>query len=62
MFGFCYSLSLAVKNSTLTVSVLKILDRSHSQKLQLKALDTVLFGAPMSKTFSFFFFKPILDN
>ncbi|XP_062873278.1 stromal interaction molecule 1a isoform X2 [Trichomycterus rosablanca] len=38
---------LAVKNSTLTVTVLKILDRSHSQKLQLKALDTVLFGAPM---------------
>ncbi|XP_053543161.1 stromal interaction molecule 1a isoform X1 [Ictalurus punctatus] len=38
---------LAVKNSTLTVSVLKILDRSHTQKLQLKALDTVLFGAPM---------------
>ncbi|XP_046718246.1 stromal interaction molecule 1a isoform X3 [Silurus meridionalis] len=38
---------LAMKNSTLMVSVLKILDRSHSQKLQLKALDTVLFGAPM---------------
>ncbi|KAK2831752.1 hypothetical protein Q7C36_016838 [Tachysurus vachellii] len=38
---------LAVKNSTLTVTVLKILDRSHTQKLQLKALDTVLFGAPM---------------
>uniref|UniRef100_A0AAY5EAW1 SAM domain-containing protein n=1 Tax=Electrophorus electricus TaxID=8005 RepID=A0AAY5EAW1_ELEEL len=38
---------LAVKNSTLTVTVLKILDRSHAQKLQLKALDTVLFGAPM---------------
>ncbi|RXN06219.1 stromal interaction molecule 1-like protein [Labeo rohita] len=39
---------LAVKNVTLTQTVLKILDRSHFQKLQLKALDTVLFGAPMS--------------
>ncbi|XP_051963243.1 stromal interaction molecule 1-like isoform X1 [Xyrauchen texanus] len=38
---------LAVKNGTLTQTVLKILDRSHVQKLQLKALDTVLFGAPM---------------
>ncbi|XP_026137788.1 stromal interaction molecule 1-like isoform X2 [Carassius auratus] len=38
---------LAVKNVTLTQTVLKILDRSHFQKLQLKALDTVLFGAPM---------------
>ncbi|KAL4648527.1 stromal interaction molecule 1-like isoform X3 [Arapaima gigas] len=38
---------LAVKNVTLTQSVLKILDRSHVQKLQLKALDTVLFGAPL---------------
>ncbi|XP_010891166.2 stromal interaction molecule 1a isoform X2 [Esox lucius] len=37
---------LAVKNTTLTMSILKILDRSHVQKLQLKALDTVLFGAP----------------
>ncbi|XP_036443565.1 stromal interaction molecule 1b isoform X1 [Colossoma macropomum] len=37
---------LAVKNATLTLSVLKILDRSHAQKLQLKALDTVLFGPP----------------
>ncbi|XP_005947765.1 stromal interaction molecule 1b isoform X2 [Haplochromis burtoni] len=37
---------LAVKNATLTVSVLKILDRSHAQKLQLKALDIVLFGPP----------------
>ncbi|XP_065136615.1 stromal interaction molecule 1a isoform X2 [Paramisgurnus dabryanus] len=37
---------LAVKNVTLTQTVLKILDRSHVQKLQLKALDTVLFGAP----------------
>uniref|UniRef100_A0A3Q0SP66 Stromal interaction molecule 1a n=1 Tax=Amphilophus citrinellus TaxID=61819 RepID=A0A3Q0SP66_AMPCI len=39
---------LAVKNTTLTLSILKILDRSHVQKLQLKALDTVLFGAPLS--------------
>ncbi|XP_021444072.1 stromal interaction molecule 1a isoform X2 [Oncorhynchus mykiss] len=38
---------LAVKNATLTVSILKMLDRSHVQKLQLKALDTVLFGAPL---------------
>uniref|UniRef100_A0A673M3Y9 SAM domain-containing protein n=1 Tax=Sinocyclocheilus rhinocerous TaxID=307959 RepID=A0A673M3Y9_9TELE len=38
---------LAVKNATLTQTVLKILDRSHFQKLQLKSLDTVLFGAPM---------------
>ncbi|XP_056329158.1 stromal interaction molecule 1a isoform X2 [Danio aesculapii] len=38
---------LAMKNVTLTQTVLKILDRSHVQKLQLKALDTVLFGAPM---------------
>ncbi|XP_075892580.1 stromal interaction molecule 1a isoform X3 [Nelusetta ayraudi] len=38
---------LAVKNTTLTVSILKILDRSQAQKLQLKALDTVLFGAPL---------------
>uniref|UniRef100_A0A672FKJ1 Stromal interaction molecule 1-like n=1 Tax=Salarias fasciatus TaxID=181472 RepID=A0A672FKJ1_SALFA len=37
---------LAVKNTTLTVSLLKMLDRSHSQKLQLKALDIVLFGPP----------------
>ncbi|XP_072557912.1 stromal interaction molecule 1b isoform X1 [Paramormyrops kingsleyae] len=37
---------LAVKNVTFTVSLLKILDRSHTQKLQLKALDTVLFGPP----------------
>lgn len=44
----CVSTScrLAVKNATLTVSVLKILDRSHAQKLQLKALDIVLFGPP----------------
>uniref|UniRef100_UPI003D9EB202 stromal interaction molecule 1b precursor n=1 Tax=Danio rerio TaxID=7955 RepID=UPI003D9EB202 len=38
---------LAVKNATLLVSVLKIPDRSHAQKLQLKALDTVLFGPPV---------------
>ncbi|KAL4608521.1 stromal interaction molecule 1 isoform X2 [Arapaima gigas] len=38
---------LAVKNVTLTMSLLKILDRSHAQKLQLKALDTVLFGPPL---------------
>ncbi|XP_078023096.1 stromal interaction molecule 1a isoform X2 [Epinephelus lanceolatus] len=38
---------LAVKNTTLTHSILKILDRSHVQKLQLKSLDTVLFGAPL---------------
>uniref|UniRef100_A0A671YC49 Stromal interaction molecule 1a n=1 Tax=Sparus aurata TaxID=8175 RepID=A0A671YC49_SPAAU len=38
---------LAIKNTTLTVSILKILDRSHVQKLQLKSLDTVLFGAPL---------------
>ncbi|KAM6960811.1 stromal interaction molecule 1a isoform 2-T2 [Aplochiton taeniatus] len=37
---------LAVKNATLTLSVLRMLDRSHIQKLQLKSLDTVLFGAP----------------
>nr|XP_009293832.1 stromal interaction molecule 1 isoform X2 [Danio rerio] len=40
---------LAVKNATLLVSVLKIPDRSHAQKLQLKALDTVLFGPPVSR-------------
>ncbi|XP_058613785.1 stromal interaction molecule 1b isoform X8 [Onychostoma macrolepis] len=40
---------LAVKNATLLLSVLKIPDRSHAQKLQLKALDTVLFGSPLSK-------------
>ncbi|XP_034033470.1 stromal interaction molecule 1-like isoform X2 [Thalassophryne amazonica] len=37
---------LAVKNTTLTVSLLKIVNRSHSRKLQLKALDMVLFGPP----------------
>lgn len=35
-----------MKNTTLTLTVLKILDRSHAQKLQLKALDIVLFGPP----------------
>ncbi|TSL04367.1 Stromal interaction molecule 1 [Bagarius yarrelli] len=40
---------LAVKNATLMLSVLKILDRSHAQKLQLKALDTVLFGPQMNR-------------
>ncbi|XP_030216254.1 stromal interaction molecule 1 [Gadus morhua] len=39
---------LTVKNSTLFVLLLKILDRSHVQKLQLKALDTVLFGPPLA--------------
>ncbi|XP_056905418.1 stromal interaction molecule 1a isoform X2 [Takifugu flavidus] len=38
---------LAVKNTTFTLSILKIQDRSHVQKLQLKSLDTVLFGAPL---------------
>uniref|UniRef100_A0A8C9QP18 Stromal interaction molecule 1b n=1 Tax=Scleropages formosus TaxID=113540 RepID=A0A8C9QP18_SCLFO len=38
---------LAVKNVTLTLSLLKILDRSHAQKLQLKALETILFGPPL---------------
>ncbi|KAM3601789.1 uncharacterized protein V6R79_018977 [Siganus canaliculatus] len=37
---------LAVKNITLYVAVLKILDRNHATKLQLKALDIVLFGPP----------------
>ncbi|CAM4669928.1 unnamed protein product [Leuciscus chuanchicus] len=37
---------LAVKNATLLLSVLKIPDRTHAQKLQLKALETVLFGNP----------------
>ncbi|KFP52371.1 Stromal interaction molecule 1, partial [Leptosomus discolor] len=35
---------LAVNNATMMGSVLKMTDRSHRQKLQLKALDTVLFG------------------
>lgn len=54
-----FSLRFAVKNTTLTLSILKILDRSHVQKLQLKSLDTVLFGAPLSmwRFFLLFFFK-----
>uniref|UniRef100_A0A8C2XM40 Stromal interaction molecule 1 n=1 Tax=Cyclopterus lumpus TaxID=8103 RepID=A0A8C2XM40_CYCLU len=40
---------LAVKNTTLTVLVLKVLERSHAQKLQLKALDIVLFGPPPAR-------------
>ncbi|KAM9781478.1 stromal interaction molecule 1-like isoform X2 [Syngnathus typhle] len=40
------SIRLAVKYATLTGSVLKIVERGHVQKLQLKALDTVLFGPP----------------
>ncbi|XP_064208859.1 stromal interaction molecule 1b isoform X2 [Anguilla rostrata] len=43
---------LAVKNTTLTMSILKILDRSHAQKLQLKALDTVLFGPSLKNRHS----------
>ncbi|XP_060538666.1 stromal interaction molecule 1 isoform X1 [Pantherophis guttatus] len=38
---------LAVSNATLSGMVLKMTDRSHRQKLQLKALDTVLFGPPL---------------
>ncbi|XP_072248271.1 stromal interaction molecule 1-like isoform X1 [Leuresthes tenuis] len=38
---------LAVRNTSLTLSILKILDRSHVKKLELKSLDTVLFGAPL---------------
>nr|XP_033804253.1 stromal interaction molecule 1 isoform X1 [Geotrypetes seraphini]XP_033804254.1 stromal interaction molecule 1 isoform X1 [Geotrypetes seraphini] len=38
---------LAVTNATMTGTVLKMNDRSHRQKLQLKALDTVLFGPPL---------------
>ncbi|XP_054902797.1 stromal interaction molecule 1-like isoform X3 [Poeciliopsis prolifica] len=40
---------LAVKNVTLTMTLLKVLDRSHAQKLQLKALDVVLFGPPAGR-------------
>ncbi|XP_037323255.2 stromal interaction molecule 1-like isoform X2 [Pungitius pungitius] len=40
---------LAVKNTTLMVSVMRILDRGHAQKLQLKALDIVLFGPPPAR-------------
>ena len=38
---------LTVTNTTMTGTVLKMTDRSHRQKLQLKALDTVLFGPPL---------------
>ncbi|XP_067893219.1 stromal interaction molecule 2 isoform X2 [Heterodontus francisci] len=38
---------LAVNEIPFMISNLKITDRSHRQKLQLKALDAVLFGAPM---------------
>ncbi|KAL8191403.1 UNVERIFIED_CONTAM: Stromal interaction molecule 1 [Gekko kuhli] len=38
---------LAINNATMTGTVLKMADRSHRQKLQLKALDTVLFGPPL---------------
>ncbi|KAM6987002.1 stromal interaction molecule 1-like [Aplochiton taeniatus] len=38
---------LAVKNTTLTLMVLKIQDRSHAQKLQLKALYTILIETPV---------------
>uniref|UniRef100_A0A8C7PXI9 Stromal interaction molecule 1b n=1 Tax=Oncorhynchus mykiss TaxID=8022 RepID=A0A8C7PXI9_ONCMY len=44
---------LAVKNITLTLSILKIIDRSHAQKLQLKAMDTVLFGPPLMSRHSY---------
>lgn len=53
-----FSLRLAIKNTTLTLSILKILDRSHVQKLQLKSLDTVLFGAPLSM-WCFFFYSSL---
>ncbi|XP_040190693.1 stromal interaction molecule 1 isoform X3 [Rana temporaria] len=38
---------LAITNATMTGTILKMTDRSHRQKLQLKALDTVLFGPPL---------------
>ncbi|OCT93432.1 hypothetical protein XELAEV_18016500mg [Xenopus laevis] len=38
---------LAITNATMTGSLLKMADRSQRQKLQLKALDTVLFGPPL---------------
>uniref|UniRef100_A0A8D0HLT5 Stromal interaction molecule 1 n=1 Tax=Sphenodon punctatus TaxID=8508 RepID=A0A8D0HLT5_SPHPU len=38
---------LEINNATMTGTVLKMTDRSHRQKLQLKALDTVLFGPPL---------------
>ncbi|XP_048388355.1 stromal interaction molecule 2 isoform X2 [Stegostoma tigrinum] len=38
---------LAVNEIPFMISNLKITDRSHRQKIQLKALDAVLFGAPI---------------
>uniref|UniRef100_A0A803K5M8 Stromal interaction molecule 1 n=1 Tax=Xenopus tropicalis TaxID=8364 RepID=A0A803K5M8_XENTR len=38
---------LAIANATMTGTLLKMTDRSQRQKLQLKALDTVLFGPPL---------------
>ncbi|XP_078402126.1 stromal interaction molecule 2 [Cetorhinus maximus] len=38
---------LAVNEVPFMISNLKITDRTHRQKLQLKALDAVLFGAPL---------------
>ncbi|XP_063806915.1 stromal interaction molecule 1 isoform X3 [Pseudophryne corroboree] len=38
---------MAITNATMTGVLLKMTDRSHRQKLQLKALDTVLFGPPL---------------
>ncbi|XP_053564802.1 stromal interaction molecule 1 isoform X2 [Bombina bombina] len=38
---------LAITNATMTGTLLKMSDRSQRQKLQLKALDTVLFGPPL---------------
>lgn len=35
---------IAVHETSFMISQLKISDRSHRQKLQLKALDVVLFG------------------
>lgn len=35
---------IAVHEPSFMISQLKISDRSHRQKLQLKALDVVLFG------------------
>lgn len=46
---FLFFYRLAVNNATMMGSVLKMTDRSHRQKLQLKALDTVLFGPPLRK-------------
>lgn len=46
---FFFFYRLAVNNATMMGTVLKMTDRSHRQKLQLKALDTVLFGPPLCK-------------